>query len=628
VPSDQRVNPASFRLKDLRVDPAAGLVTGPGGSARLEPRVMAVLEMLAGHPGQLVTRTQLLEAIWPGGGVYDEALTQCVYQLRQQLTAIGGDDNYRNLIATLPKRGYQLNAEIQLLEPPANPPTDTTEKPSRRHLLRWTLALLFMLAAIWTLFDLRKEQSSPSPAEDTRTIAVLPFLPLLEAQQDPVLEIGMADTLIGRLSTGKQLVVRPINSVRRYASPDRDPLRAGSELGAEAVVDGSIQHLGDAIRVTVRLLQVPDGTALWSGSFDEQYADIFSLQDTISDRIASALSVELMPASEKHGPQGGTTNTHAYEQYLKGRFHLARLTRSEMLTSAAYFREAVALDPQYVEAWLGLANVLFRLPIAGEMPPLDYYPEAKSAALRALEIDDSQAEGYAMLGWIAHWFEWDWATSEALFKHAIKLNPNDTESHLGYAHLLSTTGRREQALAEVRRARELNPTYQLAAALEGGFLVGAGHVDEAQQLVQAAILVDERFWLTHMTLSAVYAAQGRGADSLAEIHRARELSADGTYALASEICALARGGRTEEARQHMEELQAIASSRFVPPYHFALAYLGIGETDTALLWLRRGYENHDPKMALLANDYRWQPLRERPEFQQLLQRLNLAEPTD
>jgi len=624
VPSDQCVNPAPFRLKDLRVDPAAGLVAGPGGSVRLEPRVMAVLEMLARHPGQLVTRTELLAAIWPGGGVYDEALTQCVYQLRQQLTSIGGSDDYRSLIATLPKRGYQLDCEVLPVEPPDETTVPSTVPGRRRHLLRWALLSMLLVSAAWIAFDRRQEQPAHQTPAGAGAIAVLPFLPLLEAQSDPVLEIGMADTLITRLSQVRNLVVRPVNAIQRYGGQSRDPLQAGQELGVEAIVDGNIQHLGDTIRVTVRLLRVSDGSALWASSFDEPYADIFALQDAICDRIAAALSVELLPAVDKRSRQGGTVNTRAYEQYLKGRFHLSRLTRTEMLTSAAYFREAVSLDPQYAEAWLGLANVLFRLPVAGEMPPLDFYPEAKAAALRALEIDDSLAEGYAILGWIAHWFEWDWTTSETLFKRAIQMNPNNAESHLGYAHLLVTTGRREQALVEVRRAREIDPMYQLAAALEGGFLVGAGRIDEALHNMEAAIRVDERFWLSHITLAAVYRALGRNADALAEFHRARELSADGTYALACEIVALAMNERDDDARRLMDELLEIASQRYVPPYHLALGYIGIGDADTSMEWLQKGLQGRDPKLALLANDPRFRSLRDRPEFQQLLRRLDLA----
>jgi len=628
VPSIQRVSSAPFRLRDLQVDPATGLVSGPGGSVRLEPRVSAVLDMLAGRPRQLVTRSELLEAIWPGGGVYDEALTQCVYQLRQQLAVIGGDGGYRDLIATLPKRGYQLNADVSPLQPLTDRTVRSAEPGTRQRRLRWALPALLLALALWAVVDWRLGRQAPPGFGEARTIAVLPFLPLPGTQGDPVLERGIADTLIARLSQLRQLVVRPISAVQGYTSPGRDPLAAGRELGVYAVVDGSIQRVQNDVRSNVRLLRVADGSALWAASFDEPYSDIFSLQDAISDRVASALSVQLLPTSGRQRAQGGTADTRAYEAYLKGRFHLARLTRAEMLTSATHFREAVAIDPNYAEAWLGLANVLFRLPIAGEMPPLDYYPEAKSAALRALEIDSGLAEGYAILGWIAHWFEWDWVNSEALFKRAIEINPNDTESHLGYAHLLSTTGRREQALAEIRRARELNPTYQLAAALEGGFLVGAGRIEEALQNLLAAILADDQFWLTHMSLAAAYAAQGRGGDALAAIRRARELSGDGTYALASEVFALARAGRADDAREAMTELQAIASRRFVPPYHFAVAALGMDEFEASLDWLRRGYENHDPKMALLASDYRFRPLRDRPGFQRLLRELNLAEPVD
>lgn len=624
VPPSPRVSPAAFRINDLHVDPALGLITGPAGSTRLEPRVLAVLQALARQPGTLVSRKDLLSEIWPGADIYDEALTQCVYQLRQQLVVAGGAD-CRSLISTVPKRGYLLNAEVHAV---TSPMVDTAEgslaPPRRRRYLIGVLSAALTLGVAWAIFEWLGGTDAGNTVPPARTVAVLPFLPLLEENRDPVLELGMADTLIARLSGIRQIVVRPISSVRQYAEMDRDALHAGRELGAEAVVEGSIQRSQQGLRVSVRLLRVTDGSALWADTFHEESASLFAVQDAICERIATALAREFGQQLQPKPARLGTSDVEAYESYLEGRYVLARLTPRDMRASIDHFRKAVSLDPNYAQAWLGLANVQFRLPIAGEAPPWEYFPNAKAAALKALEIDPTLAEGHAMLGWIAHWYEWDWLASETHFKQAIELDPNDTEAHLGYAHLLSVTGRHEPALAEVRRAREISPFYPVATSLEGSFLTQAGRPEEAIQRLEEARQQYQHFWLIRLHLAEAYMAVGRNEDALTEAQAARQISGGGTMATAREVACLARLGRIAESEALFGELLQRSAERYVPPYDLALAYAGLGNADEALTWLERAYEVRDPKMALLAV-HDWSSLRHRPEFTDLMRRLQLAE---
>lgn len=611
-----------FRINNLHVDPTIGLVTGPAGRASLEPRVLAVLQALADRAGMLVTRSDLLAGIWPGVDIYDEALTQCVYQLRQQLEIVGGVE-CRNLVTTVRKRGYILNAEVYPVVTEEDEVGVSRPPGQRRLLIAGMLAAVLIVAAAWSIVQWRSGNDSAHLSLQTDTIAVLPFLPLVEGSRDPALEFGMADTLIARLSGIRQIVVRPISSVRQYADMDRDALEAGRELGADAVVEGSIQRSDQGLRVIVRLLRVSDGTALWADTFNESAFSIFAVQDAICERIAAALAREFGQPMQQQPARLGTSDTAAYELYLKGRYHLARLTRDDMFASVNYFEASLSLDPDYAQAWLGLSSVQFRLPLAGEVPSKEFYPKAISAAQNALGVDPNLAEGHAMLGWIAFWYEWDWAASEGHFRRAIEMNPNETESRLGYAHLLSNTGRHDQALLELRRARELSPYYAVAAALEGDFLLRAQRVEESIQRLEDARLQHGNFWLIRKNLAEAYYAAGRYEDALAEASVAGQGSGGHSSAIALEIASLAKLGRGVEAAARLGELLQRAEEQFVAPYYLAFACLGVGDEDAAFTWLERAYEVRDPALAFLGVGL-WDKLRNRPEYADLMQRLGLA----
>jgi TolB-like protein/DNA-binding winged helix-turn-helix (wHTH) protein/Flp pilus assembly protein TadD len=618
------MSPVAFRINDLHVDPGTGLVSGPLGRVRLEPRVLAVLQALADRPGAPISRSDLLSGIWPGGEVYDDALTQCIYQLRQQLVTAGGA-GCRGIVRTIPKRGYLLDATVKAVppkaadEPEAAPPQRRDWRP-----FAGVLAVVMLLGASWSALDGRGGTNGAAPSPRTEILAVLPFLPLVEGERDPVLEFGLADTLITRLSGMEQIIVRPMSSVRQYADMHRDAARAGRELGADVVIEGTLQRAGQGLRVTARLLRASDGAALWAGSFQDQSSSLFAVQDAICERIAAALAQEFGQETQPRPARLGTADAEAYGHYLEGRHSFARFTLADMRSSIEHFRRAVSRDPDYAHAWLGLANVQFRIPIAGEAPPGDFYPLASEAALRALEIDPTLAEGHAILGWIAHWYDRDWAASEAHFRRAIELNPHDTEGHLGYAHLLSSTGRHPQALAEVRRAREISPFFLLAASLEGSFLTRARRPSEAIERLETARRLNENFWLVRLHLSEAYAAAGRHEDALREAQGARQVSGGSTIATAREIAGLAATGRTAEAEALLTDLLQRADERYVPPYDLALAHEGVGNPDAALALLERAYRERDPKMSLLGVDA-WHSLRARPEFASLMQRMRLSE---
>jgi serine/threonine-protein kinase len=253
---------------------------------------------------------------------------------------------------------------------------------------------------------------------------------------------------------------------------------------------------------------------------------------------------------------------------------------------------------------------------------VDSLAKSKAAANRAIEIDDTLSDGHSTLGMTMFWGDWDWAGAEKQMRRAVELNPNDTNAHLYYAHILSNTGRHQEALSEVRLARESDPLFPFAGALEGQFLFHAGKNDEALDRLQKTFELAPNFWMPHLFASVVYIDKKMFAEALAEARKARALSAASTYSIAMESYALAKMGRREEAKEVLGQMMEISKTRGMPPTHIAIAYSGLGDTESALEWLEKGFAEHDPKMAFLKVDPKWNDLRSSPRFIALMKRMN------
>ncbi len=472
------------------------------------------------------------------------------------------------------------------------------------------------LGCLW--FYLWRENAKPAPPAPVKTIAVLPFKPLVAANRDEALELGMADTLISKLSGGEEIIVRPLDSVRRSISSNQDSLMVGRELAVEAVLDGNIQTSGERIRISARLLRTSDGKQLWAGQFDEKFTDIFAVQDSISERVVAALQTRLGSREKKQQ----TENVEAYQLYMKGRFHASRLIQPETAKGIAYFQQAIEIDPNYALAYVALSNTFRQFTLTSDVPSSETMPKAKAAALRAIEIDETLDEAHIALGIIAYWYDWDWQSAEKHYLRAIELDPNNAHSHRAYAHFLSTTAQHEKALVEAKRGRKLDPLTLSSNALEGQYLFYAGKPDEALDQLNKTIDLDANFWLAHLIISRVYAEKGMHAEAIAAATKAKELSKVNSESIALIGYSLAKSGETEKARAVLEELLKLSATRYVPPYNFALVYNGLGETDKALDYLEKGFTEKDVRMVFLKVELKWNNLRNEPRFVDLMRRMN------
>lgn len=319
----------------------------------------------------------------------------------------------------------------------------------------------------------------------------------------------------------------------------------------------------------------------------------------------------------------GTDNFAAYQLYLTGRYHWNKLIPPEIRVSIGYFQEATQLDPNYAQAYFGLAEAFRALAITGDVPPNETMPQAKAAATKALEIDDSLAEAHASLVFIHTWYDWDWAEAEREARQAIALRPNSGTAHSAYAQLLSDLGRHEEAIAEAARARELDPVSLIINTIEGSVLYFAGRDEEAGVRLQKTLALDSNFWIARLFLGKVYLAQKRYPEALEQFARAREFSHGNSETIAMSAYASALAGDLPGARKIRDQLKSLAAQRYIPPFNLAVVYLGLDERDEIFAALERAYQDHDGRLSFLKVDPKWNALRDDPRFSSLMKRLAL-----
>ena len=628
-----------------------------GSPLDLTPRLFSALLLFVENAGALLDKDALMRALWPGLVVEENSLSQVISGLRRALADDSHDSRY---IQTVPRRGFRFIATVTELpdqaaterlpiaatgsEWQAAPPPKRVSEPlagpaiepqtysadrtvsGRRRLLRLALATGAAAAlggvGWWTL----RRASKARDAAHLSTLAVLPFKPLVSDARDELLEVGMADSLIARLSTVPGLIVRSIGSVRRYAGTDQDPLRAARDLDVAWIVDGSLQRRGDQMRVTARLLRAADGGAVWSGSFDENFTGVFEVQDVISARVARVLAPSLEVLAGASPPLtglGGTRNTDAYQLYLAAARHAQDMRADGLRKSIELYNQALEIDPGYALAWVGLAETYRRTLFGADGVPSEVFKPAHLAVERALAAVPNLAEARAEQAFKLYWFDFDWPGAEREFRRALAINPNVAMAHFGLASLLLNQDRAEEGFGEMRTARELDPMSPVLNTLEAAYLLEAGRRDEARTRLNRALDIAPRFWLAHCTQGLLHLAEHQPDNAIADMRRAVAL-ADGTSRPSALLAVyLARLGQIEEARNILNQLLTREKTRYVPPCSLAVVYAALGEVGPALDALDRAFLTRDTRLTFLKDDPRLAGLREEPRFVALMHKLKL-----
>ena len=504
----------------------------------------------------------------------------------------------------------------------------------RRHGRRKPLAaavLLALLVAVSLLADLPLRVMSLLPSQrgsqsGATTLAVLPFNQLEPLEGDRI-GIGIADTLITRLSRLQSVIVRPTAAVLPFAGTRIEPAEAGRTLNVDFVLDGTVRRSADQLRVTVQLVSVGTRTSLWTQSFDENATRLFDVEDSIAERIAQTLVKQLPNDDRAALLRRYTSDPEAYRLYAAGRYLWNRRTDTDLNRSLEYFSEAIARDRSYALAYAGLADAYITLGNRGFITPAEAYPRAKSAAAEALAIDESLAEPRIVLAYAAFLHDWNARAAEREFTRGLDSNPNYASGRQWHAIYEVARGRSDEGLAEIQRAKRLDPTSLIIDATVCWLHYLRHDYQRAIDTCRQTLDLDPNFRSAHYYLGLAYLGKDRFGDAINEFERARDLdSRGGAMPDAGLVQALGGAGRLGEARDRLRSLDELAGRQYVSPYVRAVALAGLGERDAAFVALDDAYQERHPWLVLLAIEPLLDPLRDDPRFGRLMRRVGLWDP--
>jgi TolB-like protein/Flp pilus assembly protein TadD/tRNA A-37 threonylcarbamoyl transferase component Bud32 len=459
---------------------------------------------------------------------------------------------------------------------------------------------------------------------DHESIAVLPFRvfsPPGENTGDEYLGIGLTDALITRLSNVQRLVVRPTSSVMRYRGANIDPLIAGRDLGIDYVIDGSIRRVANRIRVTAQLLNVSEGVTCWAEQFDEDSTDVLQIEDSISEKVASALLPQLTGDEKRQLSKRGTDSSEAFESYLRGRYYWSSYTEVGLAKALECYKQAIRLDPDYALAYTGIADYYNWLGVFGIRPFAETSAAAKQSAAKAVELDSSSAEAYSALGFATVCHDFDWAVAEGQHRRSIDINPNYATGHHWYAFHLIMEGRFDEGIEQMLRTRELDPISPSVLQALGWCYYHARRFDEAITTFQNMLEAVPDFPYGLITYAWVLRHTGEADEAVKVAEKALELSGGSQFYLSVLGSTYAAAGKQKEAHAILDRLAQMSVHSYVSPFHLSMIYLHLGERERALELLLEAHAIKDAWVVWLGVEPQFDPLRGEPAFEGILRDL-------
>ncbi|MGA8618166.1 MAG: tetratricopeptide repeat protein [Candidatus Sulfotelmatobacter sp.] len=630
------------RFGTYEVSFQSGDVRKAGLRIRVQQQPMKLLEILLEHPGEVVTREELRSRVWPNEsfGDFDQALNISIGKLR---SALGDSAENPRFIETLPKRGYRFIADVSVVDADARPKrqepvagdlpaTDPGLKiqdaglavaPKQRLWpTRWVIGALALVLSLLIFFAWRFRSRAPA-STGIRSIAVLPLDNLSGDASQNYFADGMTDELITDLAQISALRVISRTSVMVYKGARKPLPQIARELNVDAVVEGTVLRSGDQVRITAQLIEASTDEHLWSQSYEGELRDTLALQNRVASAIADQIRINLTPREQAALKSAKAVNPEAYESYLKGRYFWNKRTADGLKVALAYFKQAIEEDPKYAQAYSGFADTYALL---GDwqyavMTPKEAFPKAKVAAIKALELDSALGEAHNSLAFVLDGFDWEFEAAGKEFQRAIELRPGYATAHHWYAWHLSLLGRYDEAIAEMRKAQNLDPLSLIINADLAEILVLAHSYDESIQQSRKTIEMDPNFALAHNQLAQAYLQKHMCDEAVAELKTAVQLSGGSSAFIANLARAYVASGKRSEAVKLLGDLKKRSNPGYSNASEIAVIYASLGDADQAMNWLEKGYEDRFNPGVLLRPGF--DPLRSDSRFQNLVRRIGL-----
>jgi TolB-like protein/DNA-binding winged helix-turn-helix (wHTH) protein/Flp pilus assembly protein TadD len=643
---------------------------------RVQQQPLKLLEVLLERPGEVVTREELRSRVWPNEsfGDFDQAVNIAIAKLRSALGDAAENPRY---IETLPKRGYRFIADVSFVDadgrnrrpesalsdapetepghqfqdneltvppktelgqqfkgngltvPPVTEPGPQLQGAGLavppKHRLRPTGRVIMALAVVLslTILSVLLFRSRGHRPAAIRSLAVLPLENLSGDAAQNYFSDGMTDELITDLAQISALRVISRTSVMVYKGAHKSLPQIARELKVDAVVEGTVLRAGDQVRITAQLIDASTDKHIWSQSYEGELRDTLALQDRVARAIAGQIQINLTPREQAALKSATVVNPQAYESYLKGRYFWSKRTAGGLKVALAYFNQAIEEDPNYAQAYSGLADTYALL---GDwqyaaMTPKEAYPKAKAAALKAVKLDNALGEAHNSLAFLLDGFDWDLDAGGKEFRRAIELNPGYATAHHWYAGHLALLGQYDKAIAEMQKAESVDPLSLIINADLAELLVLAHSYDQAIEQSRKTIEMDPNFAMAHNQLAQAYLQKHMYDQAIAELQRAVQLSGGSPTCIANLARAYGLSGNRSEAMKLLNELKSSSTARNSHASEVAAIYASLGDKDEAMNWLEKGYaERFNPGVLIRPA---FDPLRSDPRFQHLVQRVGL-----
>ena len=608
----------SYEFGPFLLEAQDRLLFREGERVPLTPKAFEILALLVEAQGGILTKEELLKRVWPDSFVEEGNLASNVSLLRKVL----GETETSPYIETVPKRGYRFVAPLRA--PPPEISASTAQRksddprigkpsPLSSHRPRVLLAVGVLLAVALGVLYYRRLQHNPA-VQGKVMLAVLPFVNLTGDPTQEFVSDGLTEEMITQLGQlhrgGLGIIAR--TSAMAYKGTSKSISQIGRELGVEYVLEGSVRRWGDQVRISAQLIQTRDQTHVWAENFESDRRDILKLQSDVAQAIAQQISLQLTSEEKARVTSVSRVDPEVYELCLLGRYQWNKRTESAINKAIAYFQDAIRRNPNSAPAYAGLADSYAVLPYYSGASPSDAFRQAKTAAERALQLDETVVEAHVTLGLIAA-SGFDQATADREYNRAMELNPNYARTYHWYSFYLWNTDRHEQALTEIERARQLDPLSLIVLADEARLLCVSGQTDRAIELLQKAIQLDPTFAEAHRSLALAYLQKGQSAEAIAEARRGMELDPIGSQQ-ATLGYVYARTGDKAQGLRILAELSTPGRKPPISPVYFSFIYAGLGQNDQAFACLEQAYRERSLLLEGLQSELIFDALRTDPRF--------------